>query len=131
MDGIFQCTEKFSDTEKFIYYTIEVFYIPFKVVASMSFSCVSQPGALVVHGREEPAHSSDCLTFMSQVTSLMMERDCNGTAAGLVQFLFFFQFNWDNWHIIVYKFGNTLQYSCLQNPMDRGAWKAAVHGVAK
>ena len=24
-----------------------------------------------------------------------------------------------------------LQYSCLQNPMDRGAWKAAVHGVAK
>ena len=93
MDGIFQCTEKFSDTEKFIYYTIEVFYIPFKVVASMSFSCVSQPGALVAHGREEPAHSSDCLTFMSQVTSLMMERDCNGTAAGLVQFLFFFQFN--------------------------------------
>ena len=24
-----------------------------------------------------------------------------------------------------------LQYSCLQNPMDRGAWWAAVHGVAK
>ena len=24
-----------------------------------------------------------------------------------------------------------LQYSCLQNPMDRGAWRAAVHGVAK
>ena len=27
--------------------------------------------------------------------------------------------------------GNPLQYSCLENPMDRGAWKAAVHGVAK
>ena len=27
--------------------------------------------------------------------------------------------------------GNPLQYSCLQNPMDRGAWWAAVHGVAK
>ena len=27
--------------------------------------------------------------------------------------------------------GNTLQYSCLENPMDRGAWWAAVHGVAK
>ena len=27
--------------------------------------------------------------------------------------------------------GNLLQYSCLENPMDRGAWKAAVHGVAK
>ena len=27
--------------------------------------------------------------------------------------------------------GNPLQYSCLGNPMDRGAWHAAVHGVAK
>ena len=26
--------------------------------------------------------------------------------------------------------GNPLQYSCLANPMDRGAWWAAVHGVA-
>ena len=28
------------------------------------------------------------------------------------------------------KHGNTLQYSCLENAMDRGAWWAAVHGVA-
>ena len=27
--------------------------------------------------------------------------------------------------------GNPLQYSCLGNPMDRGAWQARVHGVAK
>ena len=27
--------------------------------------------------------------------------------------------------------GTPLQYSCLENPMDWGAWKAAVHGVAK
>ena len=27
--------------------------------------------------------------------------------------------------------GNPLQYSCLENPLDRGAWRAAVHGVAK
>ena len=27
--------------------------------------------------------------------------------------------------------GNPLQYSCLKNPMDGGAWKAAVHGVTK
>ena len=27
--------------------------------------------------------------------------------------------------------GNLLQYSCLGNPMDRGAWWATVHGVAK
>ena len=24
-----------------------------------------------------------------------------------------------------------IQYSCLENPMDRGAWKAVVHGVAE
>ena len=27
--------------------------------------------------------------------------------------------------------GNPLQYSCLENPMDRGAWHVTVHGVAK
>ena len=27
--------------------------------------------------------------------------------------------------------GNLFQYSCLENPMDRGAWRATVHGVAK
>ena len=27
--------------------------------------------------------------------------------------------------------GNPLQYSCLVNPMDRGAWQATVHGVTK
>ena len=27
--------------------------------------------------------------------------------------------------------GNPLQHSCLENPMDRGAWQAKVHGVAK
>ena len=27
--------------------------------------------------------------------------------------------------------GNALKYSCLENPMDRGAWQAIVHRVAK
>ena len=27
--------------------------------------------------------------------------------------------------------GNLLQYSCLENSMDRGPWQATVHGVAK
>ena len=27
--------------------------------------------------------------------------------------------------------GNSLQYSCLENSMDRGAWRATVHGVTK
>ena len=28
-------------------------------------------------------------------------------------------------------YGHPLQYSCQENPMDRGAWQAAVHGVTK
>ena len=27
--------------------------------------------------------------------------------------------------------GNPLQYSCLENPMDRGAWQSTVHGIAR
>ena len=27
--------------------------------------------------------------------------------------------------------GSPLQYSCLENPVDRGAWRATVHGVAE
>ena len=27
--------------------------------------------------------------------------------------------------------GNPLQYSCLENPMDRGTWQATVHRIAK
>ena len=27
--------------------------------------------------------------------------------------------------------GNPVQYSCLENPMDRGAWWATIHGVAR
>ena len=27
--------------------------------------------------------------------------------------------------------GNSLRYSCLKNPRDRGAWRATVHGVTK
>ena len=28
-------------------------------------------------------------------------------------------------------YGSLLQYSCLENPMDRGVWQATVHGVSK
>ena len=28
------------------------------------------------------------------------------------------------------RYGSPLQYSCLENPVDRGAWQAIVHGVA-
>ena len=32
---------------------------------------------------------------------------------------------------MLFRSGNPLQYSCLENPMDRGAWWATVHGVAE
>ena len=38
-------------------------------------------------------------------------------------------------HVVVIfsggRHGNPLEYSCLENPMDRGTWWATVHGVAK
>ena len=33
--------------------------------------------------------------------------------------------------IMSHSLGDFIQYSCLENPMDRGAWWAAVHGVAR
>ena len=35
------------------------------------------------------------------------------------------------WYRVIEGNGNPLQYSCLENPMDRGAWWAAVHGITK
>ena len=29
------------------------------------------------------------------------------------------------------EYGNPLQYTCLENPLDIGAWQATVHGVAE
>ena len=42
--------------------------------------------------------------------------------------------NRDLWEIVLSDRegnGTPFQYSCLENPMDGGAWKAAVHGVAE
>ena len=46
-------------------------------------------------------------------------------------FILFFSFGSFYWYILGEGGGTPLQYSCLENPMDRGAWWAAVHGVAK
>ena len=37
----------------------------------------------------------------------------------------------ESWNKLDYRNGNPLQYSCLENPIDRGALWATVHGVAK
>ena len=34
-------------------------------------------------------------------------------------------------YLVNLEIGNPLQYSCLENPMDRGVWWATVHGVTK
>ena len=36
-----------------------------------------------------------------------------------------------SWEDLENRIATPLQYSCLENPMDRGAWSATVHGVAK
>ena len=38
---------------------------------------------------------------------------------------------WLNSDNIIRRMDNPLQYSCLENSMDRGAWQSTVHGVAK
>ena len=40
-------------------------------------------------------------------------------------------FTFSSWFFSGEGHGTPLQYSCLENPMDGGAWWAAVHGVAK
>ena len=43
--------------------------------------------------------------------------------------------NQSKWEVVKQEIGegngNPLQYSCLENPMERGTWWAAVHGVVK
>ena len=54
--------------------------------------------------------------------------------AGMVFFLMFSNTIYEyknSRHFIGEGNGNPLQYSCLENPMDEGAWWAAVHGVTK
>ena len=65
----------------------------------------------------------------------------NGVRAGRVTLTFIGQLLYQMLYIFIFHLtqsltvgegnGNTLQYSCLVNPMDGGAWKAAVHEVTK
>ena len=53
-----------------------------------------------------------------------------GLFPALAEWIFSFQLIPNYWFIEEGN-GTPLQYSCLENPMDGGAWKAAVHGVAE
>jgi len=37
----------------------------------------------------------------------------------------------DHMVVLVEGNGNPLQYSCLENPMDREAWQATIHGISR
>ena len=53
------------------------------------------------------------------------------TALSFLKKIVFFFFNFKSGRSPGEGNGNPLQYSCLENTMDRGAWQATVHGVAR
>ena len=57
--------------------------------------------------------------------SVGKESACNAGDAGVVGSIPGSGRSPGGWH------GNPLQYSCLENPMNKGAWRATIHGVAK
>ena len=87
-----------------------------------------------------PAKSvNSCLTLYNHMDCRLPGCSVQGKKTGVV--CHFFQTQGSNPNllspVLVGKFftistkGNPLQYSCLENPMGRGAWWAAVHGVTK
>ena len=71
----------------------------------------------------------------------LLEEQRNITTTNICKVVQFFQVSVHHMHLIWHNLhpeqqgngegnGNPLQYSCLENPMDRGAWWATVHGVA-
>ena len=82
------------------------------------------------HLMDEIVELLQFLSFISQmkgkVPTIHKESACNAGAAGdMGLILGLGRFPWRGRH------GYTLQYSCLENSMDREAWQAAIHGIAK
>ena len=64
--------------------------------------------------------------------SIFLFSSCLTSKSSLLALLSKFIMNLTSYHCFYYPpNGTPLQYSCLENPMDGGAWKAAVHEVAK
>ena len=62
------------------------------------------------------------LSFLTPHSSVSKESTCNAGDAGLIP---------GSGRSPGEGNGNPLPYICLENPMDRGAWQATVHGVAR
>ena len=87
-------------------------------------------------------HFPLCLRLSQDSSTFIILASCLGLGFCFVWLFFFFFFQYN--HVtMLYQFllysevnqlegnGNPLQYSCLENPMDAGAWWAAVYGVAQ
>ena len=72
-----------------------------------------------------------CLWSISVWHSVLGYEIFDEEASNLVYFVHSTQFYFIFMFLLWEGNGNPLQYSCLENPMDGGAWWAAVHGVAK
>ena len=73
--------------------------------------------------KSKSVHFQSRIFFLRQWLSISLTVIWCGFFLMLFLTLFSFHFGEGN--------GTLLQYSCLENPMEGGAWKAAVHGVAK
>ena len=70
---------------------------------------------------------------LEKFTALMVAKGKTLTCLVPIHHLFFLNIQLKTFTAFLVREGNgtPLQYSCLENPMDGGAWWAAVHGVAK
>ena len=74
---------------------------------------------------------SELSYFLGQKIDVKLD---SGKVEWKVDFIITFYFYFIVWHCCIYLRNlraSPLQYSCLENPMDGGAWWAAVHGVTK
>ena len=93
---------------------------------TVTFHCIY----IYIHTHTYNTHTHNTFSLLNVLTGLptwlsSKEVACNAGDTGDVGFLPGLRRSPGGGH------GNPLQYSCLENPMDRGAWWSTVHGVAK
>ena len=130
--NIWLCFPKVPRTEGMI---AGVLFLPFVFITHILWACVSMCQAKLRHGNCVP----DSLLFLTydyfkntHIALLICQADlcssagkesaCNAGDLGLISRLGRYPGG---------RCGNPLQYCCLKNPIDRGAWRAMVHKVTK
>ena len=95
---------------------------------SLPQSMCSKIFLLLISELESPIYwiMNVILVYGSILETYLIGKSCNSIwKERLTFFGFIFMY------VVLYGNGNPLQYSCLENPVDRGAWWAAVHRVAQ